>query len=117
MLNGITELADGLQRHPGGHNFPDMEVVIDPSKTAIEDGQLYLVQVQDRSPVVKKCKDMGATIRLDPALAAIHGQTTVEIFGRKLPCQGIEFSDNFYKRYVTVHGKVVGLWAGASKSE
>lgn len=117
MLNGITEISGSLERHPGGHNFPDMEVVVDRSQTAIEDGQLYLVQVQDRSPVVKKCRDLGGTIRLDPALASIHGQTTVELFGRKLPCQGIEFSDSFYKRHVTVHGKVVGLWAGESKSE
>jgi len=111
MLDGITELTGALQRHPGGHNFPDMEVVVDPSQTEIEDGQLYLVEVRGRSPVVKKCKDLGGSIRLDPALASIHGQTTVELFGRKLPCQSIEFSDSFAKRVVTVHGKVVGLWA------
>jgi len=33
MLDGITELTGALQRHPGGHNFPDMEVVVDPSLT------------------------------------------------------------------------------------
>lgn len=112
MLEGITELSGSLERQPGGHNWPDLEVVIDPTKTEIEDGRLYLVEVQGRSPVVKKCKNLGGSIRLDPALSSIHGQTTVELFGRKVPCQGIEFSDSFSKRYVTVHGLVVGLWAG-----
>lgn len=113
MMQGITELTGKLERRPGGHNFPDMEVVIDTAQTEVEDGQIYLVQIKDRDPVVKKCINRGSELLLHPALATIHGQTTVEIFGRKIPCQDIEFSDNIYKRYITVHGKVVGLWAGA----
>lgn len=113
MLSGITELCAGLERRPGGHNWPDMEVVIDPSQTAIEDDGIYLVQIKDRDPVVKKCRDQGSSIRLMPALATVQGQTTVKLFGKTIPCQGIEFTDSIYKRYVTVHGRVVGIWAGA----
>lgn len=112
MLEGISELSGSLERRPGGHNWPDLEVVIDPSQTEIENGSIYLIQIQDRGPEIKKCKDEGSSIRLDPAISSIHGQRTVELFGRKIPCQGIEFSDSIYKRYVTVHGRVVGLWAG-----
>lgn len=111
MLQGITELSGTMERHPGGHNFPDMEVVIDTALVDIEDGQVYLIEIAGRTPVIKKCKARGGVVHLDPALATIHGQTTVEIFGRKVPCQGIEFSDTIYRRYITVRGKVLGLWA------
>jgi hypothetical protein len=113
MLQGITELSGALERRPGGHNFPDMEVVIDAAQTEVEDNGIYLVQIKDRDPVVKRCVNRGSELLLHPALSPVHGQTTVEIFGRKIPCQGIEFSDNIYKRYITVHGRVVGLWAGS----
>ncbi len=112
MLDGITELSGNLERRPGGHNFPDMEVVIDTAQTEVEDNGIYMVQIKDREPVVKRCINRGSELLLHPALATIQGQTTVELFSRKLPCTGIEFSDNIYKRYITVHGKVVGIWAG-----
>ena len=112
LLNGITELTGALERRPGGHNFPDMEVVIDPAQVEVADGEIYMVQIKDRDPVVKKCVNRGSELMLHPALSSIHGQTTVNLFGRNVPCQGIEFSDNIYKRHITVHGKVVGLWAG-----
>lgn len=114
MLQGISKLAGQQERRPGGHNWPDLEIVIDPAQTNIEDGEVYLVQITDRDPVVKKCTNVSpAVVRLDPAIASIHDQTTVNLFGRNVPCQGIEFSDDIYRRYIAVLGKVVGLWAGA----
>jgi hypothetical protein len=91
-----------------------MQIVIDPSQTEIEDNGIYLVQIKDREPVVKRLVNRGdSEVYLHPALSTVHGQTTVKLFGREMPCQSIEFSDNIYKRYVTVHGRVVGIWAGA----
>jgi hypothetical protein len=113
MYDGIKELTGAQEVRPGGHNWPDMQIVIDPSQTEIEDNGIYLVQIKDRDPVVKRCVNRGSTeVYLHPALSTVHGQTTVELFGRKVPCQSIEFSDNIYKRYITVHGRVVGIWAG-----
>lgn len=112
MMQGITKLTGSLKRHPGGHNWPDMELIFDPAQVEIEDNGIYLVQIKYREPVVKRCVNRGSEVILHPALSSVHGQTTVELFGRKMPCQGIEFSDNIYKRYLTVHGRVVGLWAG-----
>lgn len=117
MYEGIKELAGSQKLHPGGHNWPDMQVVVDTSQTEVEDHGIYLVQIKDREPVVKRCVNRGDNeLYLHPALSSIHGQTTVELFGRKMPCQGIEFSDNIYKRYITVHGRVVGIWAGDPQS-
>jgi hypothetical protein len=112
MLNGITQLSGRLERHPGGHNWPDMEVVVDPTLTEIENNGVYLVEIRGRGPVIKKCRDDGSTVCLMPALASLHGTSAVELFGRTLPCQSIEFTDSIYKRSLTVHGKVVGIWAG-----
>lgn len=112
MFQGITELSGVMERHPGGHNFPDMELVVDRDQVTIEDGSIYLIQINGREPVVKKCRDRGGSIRLDPAVSWNHDRTEVQLFGRKIPCQGIEFSDTISKRAVSVVGKVVGLWAG-----
>lgn len=114
MLPGITELSVTMQRRPGGHNFPDMEVVIDTAQTDIEDGAIFLVQIKDRAPVVKKCVIRGNEVILHPALAAIDNPRTITLFGREIPCHDIEFSDNVYKQFITVHGRVVGLWAGVA---
>lgn len=113
MLDGISELRAGHERRPGGHNWPDMEVVIDTAQTEVEDNGIYMVQIKDREPTVKRCVNRGSELMLHPALSSIHGQTTIHLFGKSVPCQGIEFSDNIYKRYITVHGRVVGIWAGA----
>ncbi len=115
MLQGITEINGTLERRPGGHNWPDMEVVIDTAQTKIEDDEIYLLQIQDRDPVIKRCRDRGANIFLMPAVATVHDVGTVELFGKRLPIETIEFSDNIYKRYITVCGRVVGLWAGKQR--
>ena len=41
MMDGITELTGSLKRHPGGHNWPDMELVIDSAQVEIEDNGIY----------------------------------------------------------------------------
>lgn len=115
LFAGITKLVGTQERRSGGHNWPDMEIVIDTAQTEVEDNGIYLVQIKDRDPVVKRCVNRGSELLLHPAVATIHGQTTETLFGRKVPCQSIEFSDNIYKRYITVHGKVIGLWAGATE--
>lgn len=112
MHDGISELKGQQKLHPGGHNWPDMQIVVDPEQIDVEDHGIYLVQIKDREPVVKRCVNRGSELFLHPALSSVHGQKTVELFGRKVPCQTIEFSDNIYKRYITVHGRVVGIWAG-----
>lgn len=113
MLDGIKELTGAQELHPGGHNWPDMQIVVDPSLTTVEDNGIYLVEINGRDPVVKRLIDQGASFAVHPALSAVHGQRNVEFLGRSVPCQTIEFSDNYYKRYVTVLGKVVGIWAVA----
>lgn len=113
MYDGIKELTGPQTLHPGGHNWPDMQIVVDPSQTDIEDNGIYLIQINQREPVVKRCVKRGENqVMLHPALSTVHGQTTVELFGRKVPCQSIEFSDSIYRRHLTVHGKVVGIYAG-----
>jgi len=89
-----------------------MEIVIDAAQTEVEDDGIYLIQILQRDPVVKRCRNRGSELLLHPAIATIRGQTTGELFGRKVPITDIEFSDNIYKRYITVHGRVVGIWAG-----
>jgi SOS-response transcriptional repressor LexA len=116
MLDGIQELTGTQELHPGGHNWPDMQVVVDPSITDVADGEIYLVQVQDCKPVVKALKDQGNSWRLSPALATMHGQSSANLFGKTLSVQSIEFTDSYYKRYVTVLGKVVGIWAAPTQS-
>lgn len=113
MLATLTTLTGAQNLYPGGHNWPDMWIVVDPDQTDIEDHGIYLVQVKDREPVVKRCVRRGESeLFLHPALSTVHGQETINLLGRKIPCQTIEFSDNFYLRYVKVHGRIVGLWAG-----
>lgn len=112
MIQIVSELNGKQERRPGGSNWPDMEIVIDPAQTDIEDGEIYLVQVSNWSkPEVKKLIDNGSSVWLHPALATVHDASTIQIFGRKVPIQTVEFSDSIYKRHVQIHGKVVGLWA------
>ncbi len=110
----LVQALEGQQeRRAGGHNWPDLEIVLDPTQTEIVDDQIYLVQIPQREPVVKRLRKYGETqAYLHPALASIHDQKTVELFGQRMPCQTVEFSDNIYLRYLTIHGRVVGLWAG-----
>jgi len=111
--DGIKELTGQQEIRPGGHNWPDMYIVVDPSQTEIEDGQIYLVAMRGRGESVKKLSmPSPGMVMASPALASIHGQTTIELFGRKMPCQTIEFTDTYYRRDVTVRGRVVGFWAG-----
>lgn len=63
LLASITDLTGLEELRPGGHNFPDMQIVIDPAQTEIVDNQIYMIQ-------------------------------------------------NIYKHHITVHGRVVGVWAG-----
>jgi SOS-response transcriptional repressor LexA len=114
MLDGISTLTGPQELHPGGHNWPDMQIVVDPSQTDVEDDGIYLLRIQNRDPVVKRLRNRGSEFMLHPALSTIHGQSSVNLFGRKVPVQTIEFSDNIYKRYVTILGRVVGVWAGAA---
>jgi hypothetical protein len=116
MLDGISQLSGAQELHPGGHNWPDMRIVVDPSQTEVEDNGIYLLRIQDREPTVKRCVRRGENeLFLHPALSTVHGQTSVNLFGRKVPCQSIEFSDNIYRRYITIMGRVVGIWAGAER--
>lgn len=117
MFEGIKELTHGQEIHPGGHNWPDMQIVVDPSQTDVEDNGIYLLRIKQREPVVKRCVKRGDDeLLLHPALSTVHGQSTIELFGRKIPCESIEFSDNIYTRYVTIMGRAVGIWAGPNKS-
>lgn len=109
----ISELTGNQERHPGGHNWPDLEIVIDPTQTEIVDNALYLIQASFWSgPNIKKCRDEGSCIRLMPALATIHSVEIGNLFGKKVPIMGIEFTDSIYKWHLTVHGCVIGLWGG-----
>lgn len=114
ILDCIAELTGQQRTVPGGHNWPDMELVIDPAQTDVVDDEIYLLQIQQRDPVVKRLKNKSeAELWLHPAVATIHDAGKhATLFGKKLPIQSIEFSDNIYRRFITVHGKVVGVWAG-----
>lgn len=118
ILPCITDLSGQQERHPGGHNWPDMEIVVDPAQTEIENDELYLVSVPRRggSPYVKRCRNKSdAVVWLHPAVATIHDAGKhATLFGKKMPIQTIEFSDNIYRWALTVHGKVIGVWAGAA---
>lgn len=110
----IRQLAGEQRRHPGGHNWPDLELVYDPSLTEIEDGAVYLVTIAHGMRgeyIAKKLRRQGGSIRCEPALATIHDAYTVEVFGKTLPCQKIEFTDSYPAWQVEVHGRVVGLFA------
>ena len=114
VLPIITQLSGTQERRPGGHNWPDMEIVIEPNQTDIEDGALYLIDTEFwSSPCVKKCVDNGTCIRLSPALATVHGiEKPVSLFGKTIPCVSIEFTDSIYKHRLKVCGKMIGLWGG-----
>lgn len=115
LLPGISELSGLLERHPGGHNWPDMEIVFDAGQTEVEDNEIYLISVPRRSDnrEVKRLRHYpGDQFMLRPAVSSVHGFRKVNVLGHDLPCTSIEFSDNIYKRNVVVHGRVVGLWAG-----
>lgn len=117
----IRELSGPQARHPGGHNWPDLEIVFDPTQTEIESGLIYLVTIHGGlrgDHVVKKLvrRDGSMSIYAHPALSAIHDAKMVEIFGKRIPCQTIEFSDSYSEQHIEVHGRVIGLWAGEQKA-
>lgn len=113
ILDSIKTLSGNQTRRPGGHNWPDLEIVVDPDQTEIEDDEIYLVQVSIwENPAVKRCRNDGGSVWLHPALATVDAPRMIEFMGKRIPLQSIEFSDSFYRRHLTVHGKVVGIWAG-----
>lgn len=115
ILPLITELSGSLERRPGGHNWPDMEAVIDPTQSEIEDDELYLVALRHRDPVFKRLRKYSeGSVWVHPAVATIHDTGTTNLFGKKVPVTGIEFSDVFYLHGLTVIGKLVGIWGGAA---
>jgi len=114
----ISELTGEQERRPGDHNWPDLEIVIDPAQTEVVDDGIYLLQVLDRKPVVKRLRHHGeGELYLHPALATVHNSFKVSLFGKSVPCQSIEFSDNIYTRYITVIGRMVGFWAASQASK
>lgn len=116
LLPAIQALGSTHERRPGGHNWQDLELVIDTADTAVVNDGIYMLQVLDREPVVKRLRHLGENqYWLHPAVATVHDVKTIQLVGRKIPCQTVEFSDNIYKRHITIHGRVIGLWAGVAQ--
>lgn len=105
----ITELSGAMRLADGGHNFPNIQVVIDGAQTEIVDREVYLVSVQDRGPVLKRCIDRGNSVMLHPVFMGQDRLKPLMLFGYEIPCFSIEFSDSFDKRVLTVHGRLVGF--------
>lgn len=105
----ITALSGGMTLHDGGRNFPGIRVVVDENQTDVEQQQIYLVKVMGRNPVLKRCIDRGSSIMLHPVFSGMGDVKTINLFGRDIPCQSIEFSEAISKRHVIVVGRMVGF--------
>jgi hypothetical protein len=126
LLPGIEELKPGCELHSGGHNWPDMQVVVDTSDTEIEDDALYLLTCPYGSLKIKRVKRYWGnpnSLMLHPAIhkgfePIEKGLKEINLLGKTIPVIGsFEFSEGPYRPdIVQIHGRVLGLWEG-EKSE
>lgn len=125
LLPGITELQAGQELREGGHNWPDMYVVIDTNAIKIEDNELYLLTCPYGRVKIKRVGiRFNNSLMLHPAIHSgmepiESGPKEINLLGKKIPIIGsMEFSEGPYKpNLLQIHGKVVGLWAGGGYEE
>lgn len=126
LLPGITELQIGQELHKGGHNWPDMQVVVDTNATEIEDNKLYLLTCpygRTKIKRVKRSQGNKDNLMLHPAIHSgmepiESGPKEITLMGKRIPIIGsMEFSEGPYRpSLLQIHGKVIGLWAGVGSS-